>query len=938
MELIKRLITTFIVITFALGLPAVGLAAPALPDEFTFEQPDGTQFPAVSFGNEWVNGYETLDGFTIIQNPETGFWHYAMLNRRGELVPSHFRVGLDAPAGISPHLRPKVSADLGLAYTTPVSRAPWPGSSGNQSVLVILVEFTDQASVGTTAGQWNARFFGASNSVKDYYNEVSYGNLGLIPANETFTDGVDGVVNDGIIGWLNIGYNHIDTRGSTGTANRQLTHDALVAADPYINYSSYDTDTDGYITPKELHVVIVAAGYETAYGGSVNACEPSVWGHQWDLGWGGVDAPNLDGVIIGHWSVGGGYTQFGEYHCYKIYDQPGHMATIGIMVHELGHDINWPDLYDTDGSSQGIGYWSVMGSGSWLSGGQYSGDKPSHPDAFSKWYQGWVTPTLVMTSTQELDTGVISLSQVEANPDVVQLLPNPNGVDWNFYNQSGTGEYFLIENRRYVGYDAGLPGCGLLIWHIDESVTSTNSANADEDHPLVDLEEADGQDHLYHGSNRGDDGDPYPGSSTNFWFTNTSYPNSKLYNGSYSGVGVQVLSIACGATMNLQLLYADMEVSKAGSPNPVVAGETLTYTITVTNTGNYTGTLVTMTDTLPAGVTFDQAVSSQGACNHAGGVVTCELGDMGVSDTATVTLTVDTSPNLLGSVDNLVQVDTDTPDPVQSNNTDTETTTINTRADLSITKSDSPDPVLAGNPITYTLDITNNGPSDALTVVVTDTLPVEMLYNQATASQGSCSHAGGVVTCTLGTLPVSATAGVTITTDVDAGAGLGVVQNAAEVSSTTTDPNTGNNTVQENTTITTEADLAIVKTGLPEPVNAGETLTYTLTITNTGPGAVLSVTVTDTLPAGVTFSLANPSQGSCNHSGGVVTCQLGYMAASNQATITIVVDVDKSAVGRITNSVELTSSAYDPNPANNSDSYDTRVKGFIFIPIVVRGG
>ena len=66
------------------------------------------------------------------------------------------------------------------------------------------------------------------------------------------------------------------------------------------------------------------------------------------------------------------------------------------MAHEFGHDVNWPDLYDTDQSGEGVGEWSLMGSGSWgesTAAGHLPGDSPTHPDAFSLYYQGWITPS-----------------------------------------------------------------------------------------------------------------------------------------------------------------------------------------------------------------------------------------------------------------------------------------------------------------------------------------------------------------------------------------------------------------------------------------------------------------------------------------------------------------------------------------------------------------
>ena len=107
-----------------------------------------------------------------------------------------------------------------------------------------------------------------------------------------------------------------------------------------------------------------------------------------------------------------------------------------------------------------------------------------------KSYQGWITPTNVDGTLNNQ-----AIPQAETNAVAYRLRPNPGGIDWEFYQHSGTGEYFLVENRQNdagAGYDDGLPGCGILIWHIDETVSFYNDANGDRDDPLVGLEQADG--------------------------------------------------------------------------------------------------------------------------------------------------------------------------------------------------------------------------------------------------------------------------------------------------------------------------------------------------------------------------------------------------------------------------------------------------------------
>jgi len=522
----------------------VVLAAPTAPNVVTLSQPDGTSFEAIAWGDEWLNGMETLDGYTIEIQPEDEFWVYAQPDNkdRDSTLTKESKsliVGHDDPSDLPKHFRPSISNEL--HHENPLVGSNRSIQSSDrvadvQPILLLLVEYENSRSQ-TTEGEWYEKLFSPTGSVGHYYYEASFGRLTLEPAMEE-----SGTPNNGVVGWLNLGDAHPNPAKNVGSTNLDIVRKAILASDPSVNYSYYDTNSDGYISYEELHIMVVVAGYEYAYGGAVT-CSPSVYAHQYYLDYVYVDAPTVDGVKVASYQGGGGYTEFGEMHC-EIGEENPHPATIGIIAHELGHDLQWPDLYDTfnpnsmdEADTPGIGNWGLMGYGMWnrsVPNAPFYGDSPAYPTAWSRLYQGWLDPVHITASTLN-----ISIPPIVDSGVVYQLRENPNGVDWVWYERSGIGEYFLIENRQPIGYDVGLPGFGLLIWRIDESVIYNNFANSDQNHRLVDLIQADGLRQLNITSeNRGDMGDPYPGVTQNTHFNANSNPNSNLYSGFPSGVSV----------------------------------------------------------------------------------------------------------------------------------------------------------------------------------------------------------------------------------------------------------------------------------------------------------------------------------------------------------------------------------------------------------------
>jgi uncharacterized repeat protein (TIGR01451 family) len=392
--------------------------------------------------------------------------------------------------------------------------------------------------------------------------------------------------------------------------------------------------------------------------------------------------------------------------------------------------------------------------------------------------------------------------------------------------------------------------------------------------------------------------------------------------------GVQVVPTdSLGRTFDVQSYSrtvgnSNLSITSSDSPDPALTGQTVTYTLTAANNGPDDASGVVVTDTLPAGVNYESATPSQGSCSQLNGIVTCKLGSIPSSGNATVDVKVN-APSAGTITNQATVVGDDLNDPDTGDNSTSSDTTVAPGADLAITKSDSADPVVVGNGVTYTLSVKNNGPADATNVVATDNLPAGLTYGSATPSQGSCSESTGTVTCALGDLANGATATIDITVSTQ---GPGTLTNNASVTGDQGDGDSSNNSASENTAVTGIADLSITNSDSPDPVAAGQTLTYTLTATNNGPNDAPSVTVTDNLPAGVTYQSANASQGSCSQASGTVTCNLGAIASSSSATITIT--VVPPVAGTISNTANVSGSqSVDQTSANDSATATTSVKG-----------
>lgn len=388
---------------------------------------------------------------------------------------------------------------------------------------------------------------------------------------------------------------------------------------------------------------------------------------------------------------------------------------------------------------------------------------------------------------------------------------------------------------------------------------------------------------------------------------------------------------------------ADLSITKTGDANGV-AGTEITYTVGVDNGGPSTATGVKVVDDLPAGVAFVAAVADVGSFTLSGQVLTWSVGNVAPGDPVReLDITVKIKPNATGQLENTAEVDSAVLDPDTSNNRVTFTTAISATAGLSITKTDSPDPVVAGAELTYTLQVSNGGPSTAVDVVVIDTLPAGTTLISAVGSPGSisCVPSGpGVVTCDVGDLDPGQSVTIFITVEVDSDVPAGtVLVNAAEATSPT-DPDGASVTTE--TTVQTEAELWIEKTGVEHAGNPSGALTYRITVHNNagmapddtptsgagGPSDALNVVTVDTLPLTSKKLIVQHLTPSCTYSKAThkVTCTTARLPAGTAVTYEIQVQV-RGSVGTIVNSATVSSSTPDPVSENNSDTVSNTVKG-----------
>ncbi len=493
------------------------LADKASPFPVKLKQSDGTEFLAKVFGDEYFHWIETIEGYSIKQNKQSKNWEYVTKTNSDDIVLSGLIVTKDNPVFLEKHIIDKKELETARQIKK-IHFQVFKKSNiktvveGMGKPLVILVDFNggDQYSHKYLKDQFNDMLFSDGNfptgSMNDYFKEVSYGKYS-----------VQGHVVDWITAPNSYDYycNGDKGMGDWPRNSQGLTHDMVLAIDSEIDFSSYDSDNDGYV---DGIIIVVEGEYNSASA-------DRFWAHKFSLG---SHRLQLDGVIVN------------KYFIINEQYPSGNMRDIGTFCHEWGHVLGIRDLYDYSDESEGIGEWGIMGSGNWN-----SQTSPAHFCAWSKVELGWVNPVVVTNNQTN-----VSIPDVESNSTIFKLWTEGLGIN----------EYFLLENRQAVKFDKNLNGEGLLIWHIDETISNNDNKN----HKKVDLEEADGENDLDYNRNRGDSGDPFPGNggvnNPNTSFNFDSYPGSSDYNGNDSKV--QVLNMR-NSDNSSRTMIADLYVTSS---------------------------------------------------------------------------------------------------------------------------------------------------------------------------------------------------------------------------------------------------------------------------------------------------------------------------------------------------------------------------------------
>lgn len=468
---------------------------PAYPGLIKTKQPSGQTIEIYLSGDENNHWARTPDGYTLLRDTD-GFWTFAHQDKKGHVIASDLRYIGNSEIAIKQKFKkgliPRPIA-YGVKQSQPKLRTgqlqidnSFP-TKGKRKLLLLLLNYADTHTTYTQTDFQN--FMNQPNykgigSFRDYYLDQSYGQLDI----ETT-----------VTPWVTLTGSKRNY-GSEGAVTMII--EALKSLDNTIDLREFDNDGDGILDG--LAVIHQGTGQE------MTGNSEDIWSHSYE-----IRGFSMDGIEVRRYTI--------QPECMG----GGVMTTIGVICHEFGHNLGAPDFYDTDyeqtgGDYGGTGIWDLMGSGAWNGD---TGNRPAGINMWQRWMFGWCQPQELTETTQVKDMETSTTSPVAYK-----------------INTTVPGEYYILENRQKTGaFDVALPGSGLLIYHVDETLVSAamlmNTLNVTYPQALYTVCANANNDPSSNPSSYGDltsAGAPFPGSSGCKEFSDYSLPSAKSRTGRMS--------------------------------------------------------------------------------------------------------------------------------------------------------------------------------------------------------------------------------------------------------------------------------------------------------------------------------------------------------------------------------------------------------------------
>ena len=372
---------------------------------------------------------------------------------------------------------------------------------------------------------------------------------------------------------------------------------------------------------------------------------------------------------------------------------------------------------------------------------------------------------------------------------------------------------------------------------------------------------------------------------------------------------------------------ADLGITKSDNAiDPVYPEDIFTYNLNVTNYGPFNAENVVVTDILPSGIIFSNAIPAPSSID--GSTLTWDYSLIESEETFEILVNVIVDNVASEVILNTAQITSETLDLDLNNNNASEETLIGSSVDLEIVKTDNIDPVYTADIFTYNIHVANHGPETAIGINVTDTLPSGVSFINSTPMPDG--NSGSVYWWDIASIEKNGFVDIYINVLVD-DSKYGTVTNIAQVSCDTFDFNSTNDIASEDTLIINTADLAVSKSDSADPSVYGDNLTYTIIVTNNGPGTAEDIVITDTLPQEVTFLSSDPAPFDIDDQ--TYKWNKATLAAYESYVITINVSINNDTTGIITNNVQVSSETYDTNLENNEYTEDTKILGIADLSI-----